>query len=73
MIEPFDAAAPKLWNALPAPLRSADSVVSFKMKLKTVSCLSNPLYNRSVFYVFNVYFIFSSYIVFVTFVARVVT
>ena len=31
----FEAVAPKLWDALPAHLQSADSVDSFKANLKT--------------------------------------
>ena len=33
--QPFEAIAPKLWNALPTSLQSADSVDSFKRQLKT--------------------------------------
>jgi len=31
----FAVAAPKLWNSLPAPIRSASSLHEFKAKLKT--------------------------------------
>ena len=31
----FEVVAPKLWNALPAPLWSGDSVNSFKKQVKT--------------------------------------
>jgi len=30
----FESVAPKLWNALPPPIRFADSPVSFKLQLK---------------------------------------
>ena len=31
----FDVAGPRLWNKLPAPLRSSDSLCQFKRQLKT--------------------------------------
>lgn len=44
----FEAVAPNLWGALPAPLCSVDSVVSFEKQLKTHStCLVRRLYNLS--------------------------
>ena len=33
--EPFNSAAPKLWNSLPAEIRNIQTLISFKRALKT--------------------------------------